>query len=238
MALALFDLDDTLLAGDSATLWFHFMVTKGIAPTAMLAEEERMMACYYAGELDMAEYMAFTLQPLAGRSSQEVASWVQEFVSSIILQRLFVEGLARIAWHRAQGDRVLIISASGEHIVKPIAALLGVNEVLAITLEQQGGVYTGQTRGVLSFREGKVTRLTDWMVQQGETLAGSSGYSDSINDLPLLQAVERPAVVNPAPRLLTQAQALGWRILTWQQTALVEPGECHTATGAPSTTDR
>ena len=117
---------------------------------------------------------------------------------------------------------MLIISASGEHIVKPIAALLGVNEVLAITLEQQGGVYTGQTRGVLSFREGKVTRLTDWMVQQGETLAGSSGYSDSINDLPLLQAVERPAVVNPAPRLLTQAQALGWRILTWQQTALVE----------------
>ncbi len=219
MALALFDLDDTLLDGDSATLWFHFMVAKGIAPAAMLAEEERMMARYYAGELEMADYMAFTLQPLAGKSIQEVEAWVQEFVRTVIPARLFAEGQARIEAHRADGDRVLIISASGEHIVHPIAALLGVNEVLAIELAQQDACYSGQTRGVLSFREGKVTRLREWMSQQGESLQGSTGYSDSINDLPLLQAVEQGRVINPGPSLEREARLRGWQVLTWQQTA-------------------
>lgn len=217
MALALFDLDDTLLDGDSATLWFHYMVELGIAPAAMLAEEEQMMARYYAGELEMADYMAFTLQPLAGKTVQQVADWVQKFVEQSIPQRLFTEGLARIMHHRQQGDRVLIISASGEHIVRPIAALLGVEEVLAIELEQDAGCYTGRTRGILSFRSGKVTRLESWMQLQQESLAGSFGYSDSINDLPMLQAVDHPCVINPALPLQHEAEQRGWPVLRWQR---------------------
>ncbi|MGL4207339.1 MAG: HAD family hydrolase [Aeromonadaceae bacterium] len=217
MALALFDLDDTLLDGDSATLWFRFMVSNGIAEASMLAQEEQMMARYYAGQLDMAEYMTFTLQPLAGKRVNEVNAWAREFVGSTIPQRFFSEGLAQLARHRALGDRIVIISASGEHIVRPIAELLGVADVLAIELAQEVGCYTGQTRGVLSFREGKVTRLMSWMDEQGESLAASCGYSDSINDLPMLKQVAQPHVVNPAPELLTLAQQQGWPILNWQR---------------------
>ena len=234
MALALFDLDDTLLNGDSATLWFHFMVTKGVASQAMLAKEEQMMAYYYAGQLDMAEYMAFTLQPLAGRSVHEVMTWVQEFVNSTISQRFFTEGLASIAKHRAQGDRIVIVSASGEHIVKPIAALLGVTDVLAIELEEKAGIYTGETKGVLSFREGKVSRLKSWIEQEHETLVGSCGYSDSINDQPMLTLVEQANVINPADALLALAQKQGWSILDWRQTG----SSSSQAAKAPYTTEQ
>ena len=218
MALALFDLDDTLLDGDSATLWFHYMVAHGIAPAAMLAEEERMMARYYAGELEMADYMAFTLQPLAGMAVSRVDAYCQHFASTIAAPRLFREGMAQLAWHRGQGDELVLISASGAHIVRPIAAALGIpdDHVLAIELEQQDGCYTGQTSGILSFREGKVTRLKSWLAERNRQEQAQYGYSDSINDLPMLRHVRQPRVVNPGAPLLHEAQRQQWDVLRWR----------------------
>lgn len=217
MALALFDLDDTLLDGDSATLWFHYMVAHGIAPAAMLAEEEQMMARYYAGELEMADYMAFTLQPLAGMSVDRVDAHCQHFAETIAVPRLFREGIHQLAWHRAQGNELVLISASGAHIVRPIATFLGIpaDHVLAIELEQRDGCYTGQTSGILSFREGKVTRLRSWLAAQGRHEQAQYGYSDSINDLPMLRHVRQPRVVNPGATLLHEAQRQQWEVLRW-----------------------
>lgn len=217
MALALFDLDDTLLDGDSATLWFHYMVAHGIAPAAMLAEEEQMMARYYAGELEMADYMAFTLQPLAGMSVDRVDAHCQHFAETIAVPRLFREGIHQLAWHRAQGNELVLISASGAHIVRPIATFLGIpaDHVLAIELEQRDGCYTGQTSGILSFREGKVTRLRSWLAAQGRHEQAQYGYSDSINDLPMLRHVRQPRVVNPGAALLHEAQRQQWEVLRW-----------------------
>ncbi|MCD8548255.1 MAG: HAD-IB family hydrolase [Aeromonadaceae bacterium] len=216
MALALFDLDDTLLEGDTASLWFEHMVALGWADLAMARQEQALMARYYAGSLAMEEYMAFTLSPLADRSQAEVAAEVDLCIKRRILPRLYPAALTCLSRHQAQGDRVILISASGEHIVRPVARHLGVSEVLAIELECIDGRYTGRTQGVLSFQAGKVTRLRQHLGAALER-SGSHGYSDSINDLPLLELVEHAHVVNPAERLAGLAQARGWQTLRWQR---------------------
>lgn len=218
MALALFDMDDTLLDGDSASLWFEYMVEHGMAPASMLAEEAQMMARYYAGELDMRDYMIFTLQPLAGQPVATIAGHCERFAREII-GRMFTDGLEKIRWHRERGDTVIIISATGEHVIRPLAALLGVEHVLAIKLAREEGCYTGQTTGILTFREGKVTRTHDWLQQHGGTLAGSYGYSDSINDLPLLEMVTHAHAINPGEALQQHANQAGWPILRWETRA-------------------
>ncbi|MEB0121395.1 HAD-IB family hydrolase, partial [Pseudomonas sp. CCI1.2] len=121
-----------------------------------------------------------------------------------------------IANHRAAGDRILVISASGTHLVKAIAARIGIDEVLGIELEVKHGVYSGATTGVLTYREGKVTRLMEWLESEGETLDGASFYSDSRNDLALLLEVEYPHVVNPDAALREHAQKAGWPIHSWK----------------------
>lgn len=218
MALALFDLDDTLLDGDSASLWFEYMVAHKLAPANMLAKEEAMMAQYYRGELAMEAYMDFTLQPLRGKPVAQIQQHCHRFADEVAAPRLFAEGLAQLAWHRDQGDEIVLISASGEHIVQPIAARLQIpsSHVLAIELEQQQGCYTGRTQGVLSFRDGKVTRLRQWQQQHPDAADAHYGYSDSINDMPLLQHVARPHAVNPAARLLLEARRRQWPVLRWK----------------------
>ena len=163
MALALFDLDDTLIDGDSATLWFDFLIEKGIAPQSMQAEEHAMIQQYYRGELAMEDYMVFTLQPLIEKTVAEVETLMQELLHRSIVPRLFPQGLDRLQWHRDRGDQIILISASGEQIVKPIAAYLGIDDVIAINLDQNDGCYTGKTTGVLSYQKGKVTRLQQWL---------------------------------------------------------------------------
>ena len=217
MALALFDLDDTLIDGDSATLWFDFLIEKGIAPQSMQAEEHAMIQQYYRGELAMEDYMVFTLQPLIGKTVEEVEAYMQELLHRSIVPRLFPQGLERLEWHRKRGDQIILISASGEQIVKPIAAYLGIDDVIAINLQQKEGRYTGQTEGVLSYQKGKVLRLQAWLQEHPHSLKGSYAYSDSINDVPMLEFVEMPWVINPAPHLEMLADQRGWFIAHWQR---------------------
>ncbi|WP_137818447.1 HAD family phosphatase [Pseudomonas sp. 2FG] len=216
MALAIFDLDETLIHGDCASLWSQQMARLGwVDGDSFLRRDAELMAAYAEGKLAMEDYMAFSLSPLVGRTPEEVAFVVEPFVEEVIEPRIYGDACTHLAKHRATGDRLLVISASGVHLVAPIAARLGVEDVLAIELELQHGFYTGHTEGVLTYREGKVTRLQAWLEAEGETLEGASFYSDSRNDLPLLQLVSRPNTVNPDPVLRRHAEQAGWPILTW-----------------------
>ncbi|MGY4003567.1 HAD family hydrolase [Aeromonas sanarellii] len=215
MALALFDLDETLIAGDSASLWLEYMVAEELAPASMIAEEQAMMSLYHQGKMDMHQYMAFTLQPLAGRSRQWLDQQCHHFAEQVLRERLYPEGLARIEWHRERGDELVLISASGEHLVAPMAKMLGMDHCVAILLDEESGMLTGQTRGTLSFREGKVARINQLFAGRDNPWQGSFGYSDSHNDLPMLRAVSHPHAVNPAPALRHCASELGWPLLHW-----------------------
>lgn len=216
MALALFDLDDTLLCGDSSSLWMEYIVAQQLAPATMLAEEKAMMTLYYQGKMDMHQYMAFTLQPLVGKSRQWLGQQSQDFIERVLRQRVYPEGVARIEWHRQRGDTLILVSASGEHLVAPMAQMLGMDHCVAILLEEEQGMLTGQTYGTLSFREGKVARINQLFGEQPDLWQGSFAYSDSHNDLPMLQAVAHPHAVNPYPGLRQLADEHHWPILEWQ----------------------
>jgi HAD superfamily hydrolase (TIGR01490 family) len=217
MALAIFDLDETLIHGDCASLWAVEMTKLGWADgEAFIAREHELMRLYAAGKLAMEDYMAFTLAPLVGRTAEEVAHVVEPFVEDVIEPIFYSDASRTLAAHREAGDRLLVISASAHFLVSAIAERFGIDEVLAIDLEQQHGFYSGRTQGVLTYREGKVTRLHAWLAEQNENLAGASFYSDSRNDLPLLQLVDRPFAVNPDPTLRAHAEQAGWPILSWR----------------------
>ena len=216
MALAIFDLDETLIDGDCASLWAQHMVDlQWVDGDSFLAREHELMRLYGRGELAMEDYMAFTLSPLVGRTPEEVAYVVGPFVEDVIEPLIFSDAMRCIAEHRAAGDRILVISASAVFLVEAIAERLGIGEVLAIDLEQQHGCYSGRTCGVLTYREGKVTRLQQWLGEQAESLEGAFFYSDSRNDLPLLSQVSNPRAVNPDEALRAHAQENGWPILAW-----------------------
>ena len=217
MALAIFDLDETLIGGDCATLWAEQMGRLGwVDPESFMQRNNELMAAYSKGELAMEDYMTFALEPMAGRTPEEIDHLVEPWVEDVIEPIIYSDACTCIAKHRANGDRILVISASGVHLVQAIAARIGVDEVLAIDLQVTHGVYSGATEGVLTYREGKVTRLMEWLDKEGENLEGAFFYSDSRNDLPLLLKVDHPQVVNPDPALLEQAKQHGWPVHSWK----------------------
>ncbi|MFT5781410.1 MAG: HAD superfamily hydrolase (TIGR01490 family) [Pseudomonas sp.] len=217
MALAIFDLDETLINGDCASLWSAYMAKLGwVDGESFLKRDTELMALYSQGLLAMEDYMSFSLSPLVGRTAEEVAHVVEPFVEDVIEPLIYSDACKYLAQHRAAGDRLLVISASGVHLVAPIAQRLGINEVLAIELEEQHGCYSGNTQGILTYREGKVQRLLAWLTEQGESLDGAYFYSDSRNDLPLLEQVSQPQAVNPDPVLRARAEQAGWPILHWR----------------------
>ncbi|MDC7700330.1 HAD family hydrolase [Vogesella indigofera] len=219
MALGIFDMDDTLVDGDSANLWLHYLVERGLAPAEMLPREAELLQAYRDGRVDMHEYMRFALIPLRGLSLDTVQGWLTLFVEQVILPRIFPQALQRLEWHRTRQDRLLVISATGEHLVSAIARRLGVADSIGIQLETHNGCYSGDTHGVLSYREGKVTRLHDWLRQENESLHDSYGYSDSLNDVPLLEAVTHRHAINPDATLHRIAGERGWQVLRWQHAA-------------------
>ena len=217
MALAIFDLDETLIHGDCATLWSEQMGRLGwVDPQSFMQRNNQLMEAYGQGKLAMEDFMDFSLEPLIGRTPEEVAHLVGPWVEDDIEPIIFSDATKTIAAHRKAGDRILVISASGTHLVKPIAERLGIDEVLGIELEVKGGIYTGKTLGTLTYREGKITRLLEWLDAEEENLEGASFYSDSRNDLPLLLKVDHPHAVNPDPVLRAHAEEAGWPVHHWK----------------------
>lgn len=215
MALAIFDLDNTLLAGDSDYLWGQFLVAQGLVDGALYARaNERFYRDYREGTLDIHAFLRFALKPLRDQPRARMESLRQEFVRERIVPIMLPAARALIDAHRAVGDTLMIITATNAFVTAPIAAAFGVPHLIATEPEERAGAYTGEVAGIPAFREGKVQRLDQWLARSGEGLAGSSFYSDSHNDLPLLLRVERPVAVDPDPFLSAEAVARGWPVVS------------------------
>jgi HAD superfamily hydrolase (TIGR01490 family) len=215
MALAIFDLDNTLLAGDSDHLWGQFLVAQGLVDAADFARtNDAFYHDYQQGTLDIDAFLRFALRPLRDHTRELMEALRAQFVRERIEPLMLPAARALIDTHRTAGDTLLIITASNTFITAPTAALFGVPHLIATDPELLDGRFTGEVAGIPSFRDGKVRRLEVWLAAQGETLSGSSFYSDSHNDLPLLERVDRPVAVDPDPQLLAAAAERGWTILS------------------------
>lgn len=216
MDLALFDLDETLISEDSTGLFLRWLVSQGFAPETLLAQEQALMAQYYQGSLSMEEYMATTLSPLVGMGTLTVSGWVRRFIQRDILPRVYPSAREKMAWHQQRGDTIIVISASGEHLVSPIAQQLGAHGALAVGVEIVDDRYSGRAYGTMTYKEGKVTRLNDWLaIQQNTAFERTWAYSDSMNDLPMLEHADHAYVVNPDEPLHQLAQQRGWEVYRW-----------------------
>ncbi|WP_295427900.1 HAD family phosphatase [uncultured Thiodictyon sp.] len=215
MALAIFDLDNTLIAGDSEHLWGEFLVARGLVDGAHYARaNDRFYAQYRAGTLDIDAFLRFALSPLREHPRDLLEELREHFVAQVIVPLMLPAARDLIAAHRGAGDTLLIITATNTFVGAPIAARFGIPHLIATEPELIDGRYTGAVAGIPAFREGKVRRLDDWLTGRGETLVGSCFYSDSHNDLPLLGRVDRPVAVDPDPQLREAAVARGWPILS------------------------
>ena len=215
MSLAIFDLDNTLLSIDSDHAWGEFLLEQGaVDPVAYREANERFMADYNAGTLDMAAFLEMALKPLADNTPEQLAAWHQQFMASKIEPSILPKAEELLARHRTKGDTLLIITATNRFITAPIAERLGVDHLIAVNPEVEQGRYTGRVSGTLSYREGKVTRLEQWLQEQDLSLEGAWFYSDSHNDLPLLEIVEHPVAVDPDDTLRDVAEERQWRIMT------------------------
>ena len=217
MSLAIFDLDNTLIAGDSDHAWGEFLVEQGIVDAQVYKDaNDRFYQDYLAGTLDIMEYLAFSLAPLAEHEPQQLQRWHQQFMQEKIEPILLNKAFEKLAWHKEQGHFILIITATNRFVTEPIAERLGVHELIAIEPEVIDGRYTGQVAGIPSFKEGKVTRLNKWLEDKDYDLADTWFYSDSHNDLPLLNLVGKPIAVDPDQQLKDTAEQSGWPVISFR----------------------
>ena len=215
MTLAIFDLDNTLIGGDSDHLWGQFVVEQGLVDGEHFANRnEQFYEDYKAGSLDIDDYLRFALSPLVGHPQQELAAWHRQFMRSKIAPIMLPKASELIREHRALGHQLMVITATNHFITRPIADALGIEELLACEAQIVDGFYTGRPSGVPSYRAGKVTRLQQWLAGRDSTLDGAWFYSDSHNDLPLLELVDNPVAVDPDETLLARARALGWPVIS------------------------
>lgn len=218
-SLALFDLDHTLLPIDSDVAWAEQLVRRGVVD----AEWHRKRNSYFfeqykAGTLDINEFLAFQLGPLGAHPRSELEAWRYEFFNNEIAPNIRPNALSLVRRHQEEGALCAIVTATNEFITEPIAQAFGVDHLIATQVEvSPEGEFTGKPKGLPSFREGKVTRVEQWLAEHGLGFEGfdrSYFYSDSLNDLPLLARVSHPVAVNPDPKLARHAQAQGWPVLS------------------------
>ncbi|MCY1401901.1 Phosphoserine phosphatase [compost metagenome] len=215
MRLALFDLDNTLLAGDSDHSWGEWLCQRGLVDAAdYQARNDAFYADYVAGKLDVIAYQNFTQAILGRNSMEQLALWHAQFMQEVIEPIILEQGEALLEKHRTAGDKLVIITATNRFITGPIAARLGVDTLLATECEMLDGRYTGRTTDIPCYQAGKVTRLNRWLEETGLGLEDSYFYSDSRNDLPLLEAVAHPVAVDPDNHLRSVATERGWPVIS------------------------
>lgn len=237
MALAIFDLDNTLIAGDSDHLWGDFLVQHNIVDgDHYQSTNDQFYQDYLNGTLDIRAYQRFALKVLTEHPIEQLFQWREQFIQDVIMPIMLPQANALLAKHRARGDFLLIITATNDFVAAPIAKLLGVDHLLATIAartdaqaENSGDWsdlhsnamlnlhYSGDISGVPCYREGKVTRLYEWLESSGHTLENSYFYSDSHNDLPLLKIVHHAVAVDPDAELQREALAQGWPVLSLRE---------------------
>jgi HAD superfamily hydrolase (TIGR01490 family) len=217
MKLALFDLDHTLLPLDSDQSWGEFTLSLGwVDPDTFQAKNNGFYADYLAGCLDIHAYVRFSTAAVREKGPAAAAAAHDLFMERVIRPAILPAALDLVEQHRRRGDRLVMVTATNEFVTRPIAEAFGMEVLLAVELERDGhGHFTGEIAGVPSLREGKVTRVQQWLATQGTSLADvqATFYSDSLNDLPLLEQVQQPVVTNGSAELRQTALARGWRIL-------------------------
>ena len=215
MALALFDLDNTLLAGDSDYLWGEFLTEQGIVDRDVYEREnQRFYEEYKQGTLDIHEFQAFSQQPLVDNDTEMMKALRVKFVDEKIRPIMSPASFELIARHRDQGDTLVVITATNSFVTGPIVNAFGIDNLLATEPEVVDGKYTGKIAGTPCFQRGKVVRLAEWMQEHELNMSDSWFYSDSHNDLPLLLEVDHPVAVDADDKLLAHANAAGWQVMS------------------------
>lgn len=216
MNLAIFDLDNTLLNGDSDFLWGQFLVKKKLVDEQYYSSKNQYFYDQYkAGSLDINEFLSFSLKPLAELKMKQLTRLHQEFMKTEIIPIITDKAKLLIKKHRENGDYLLIITATNLFVTQPISEYLSMDDIIATIPQIQDGEYTGQVYAEPSFQQGKITRLEKWLAENpGLSLQNSYFYSDSINDLPLLEKVTFPIAVDPDERLQQVAKTNDWEIIS------------------------
>jgi len=216
MALAIFDLDKTLIGGDSDFLWGEFLSEIGAVDADTYQIKNQYFFDQYAlGKLNINEYLEFCLEPLSLNSRTTLNEWHQRFMQAKIEQILLPKAQAIIDKHKAQGDTILVITATNSFVTGPIVKRYGIDNLLATNPEVKNGKFTGKVEGEPCFQKGKIAHLDRWLEQTGEDMTGSYFYSDSHNDLPMLELVDNPVVVHGDETLKKVAKERGWPSLDW-----------------------
>lgn len=217
MKLALFDLDNTLLNGDSDFEWSQFLIRIGVLDSELFeAQNLKFYEQYKAGTLDIHAFLDFQLKPLSRHPRSTLDVWHRQFMRESVMPMVTQTSRDLVARHQAAGDVCVIITATNSFVTAPIAKEFGIAHLIATEPEQKDGEFTGRVEGVPSFRAGKITRLNQWLKQRGWTLesfSDSTFYSDSLNDLPLLEIVGHPVAANPDDTLRAHAEKSGWPII-------------------------
>jgi len=220
MKLTLFDLDHTLLNGDSDVLWCDFLIEQGLLEReSFAARQTPRHRRYRAGTVGVEEFANFYVGTLAGRTRAQWEPLRQQFLASVIVPRIGKDAIHLVKHHLDADDLVVLTTATNRFITELTAGYLEIDHLIATEVEVEGAHFTGRTEGTLNMREGKVVRLHTWLADIGYALSDfdSHAYSDSINDLPLLQAVQRAVAVDPDARLRAEADARGWPVLQLQR---------------------
>jgi HAD superfamily hydrolase (TIGR01490 family) len=221
MNLVLFDLDNTLLAGDSDYEWGQFLIAKGVVDGAHYeAKNKAFYDDYKAGRLDIYAFLAFALHPLATHSRAQLDAWHAEYMETRVKPMITQAARDLVNKYLEKADLVAVITATNSFVTGPIAKEFGVPHLIATEPEQHGGEFTGEVAGTPCFREGKITRLEQFLEHHGtrlDCLTSSRFYSDSLNDLPLLEKVRHPVAVDPDPTLRSHALDHGWPVISLRQ---------------------
>ncbi|BFM49482.1 HAD family hydrolase [Marinomonas sp. THO17] len=211
MTLAIFDLDGTLLSGDSDYSWGQFLVEKELVDIQLYQQaNDRFFQQYQAGTLDIHEYLAFSLAPLKSFSAEQLNQLHQDFMTEKVRPMMQEKATELLNKHKQQGHFLLMITATNQFVTGPIAEALGMDHIIAPVPEVINNSYTGKIVGIPSFQDGKVTRLNEWLKETGYNLEGSYFYSDSRNDLPLLELVDHPIAVDADETLSKIAEERHW----------------------------
>ena len=215
MSLAIFDLDNTIISDDSDYLWGQFLVDQGIVDKDQYEESNaKFYDDYKLGQLDIVEFLHFSLAPLANNEPEQLFKWRKQFIEEVIKPIQLKPAIRLVNKHRFKGDTVLVITATNRFVTEPIVKLFGIDNLLATTPEFIDDRYTGKFEGIPCYQEGKVKLLEEWLKDSSETLENSWFYSDSHNDLPLLKLVDNPVAVDPDETLRNYAQQQDWSIIS------------------------
>jgi HAD superfamily hydrolase (TIGR01490 family) len=215
MSLSIFDLDNTLLSGDSDHGWGQFLVRKNIVDRESYeTDNNKFFEQYNQGTLDIYEYSAFSFKPLSEFSMEELGNLHNEFMLEVIRPMMGDKAKCLVNQHKQQGHILLVITATNSFITRPIVEAFGIENLLATDPKIVNGRYTTEIDGIPCFQDGKVRRLENWLEQNNISLAGSCFYSDSINDLPLMEIVETAIAVDPDEKLAAVARQRGWQIIS------------------------